>query len=146
MPRIGTPAASTRPDASRASALDDCWVVSSEASGGSTHTLHSPDGPVVSLWADARFGFLHVFMTREFPKDGGRVTAIVLEPMTARVDPFNSGIGLRWLTPEDGLSASWAIRYEHTKPPANQLARNRSALGPEGAHDSCSRARRRLPL
>jgi aldose 1-epimerase len=55
-------------------------------------------------------------MTREFPKDGGRVTAIALEPMTARVDPFNSGIGLRWLTPEDELSASWAIRYEHTKP------------------------------
>jgi aldose 1-epimerase len=96
--------------------LDDCWVVSSEASGGSTHTLHSPEDRVVSLWADAQFGFPHVFIAREFPKDGGRVTAIALEPMTTRADAFNSGIGLRWLTPEDGLTASWAVRYEHTKP------------------------------
>ncbi len=91
--------------------LDDCWVIS-----GDTHTLRSPDGRTVSVWADPQFGFLHVFITREFPKDGGRVTAIALEPMTAQANALNSGIGLRWLAPAEGLSASWAIRYEHTGP------------------------------
>ncbi|OAN42028.1 aldose epimerase [Mycolicibacterium iranicum] len=92
--------------------LDDCWVVAGDASRGSTHTLRAPDGRSLSLWADERFGFLHVFVTREFPKDGDRVTAIALEPMTAPADALNSGIGLRWLAPAEQLCASWAIRYD----------------------------------
>ena len=91
--------------------LDDCWLVSTDAHRGSTHTLCSPDGRTLSLWADGRFGFLHVFVTREFPKDGEHVTAVALEPMTAQADALNSGIGLRWLAPMERFSASWAIRY-----------------------------------
>ncbi len=95
--------------------LDDCWVVSGDTSGGSTHTLCSPDGRTLSLWADEQFGFLHVFVTREFPKDGDHVTAVALEPMTAQADALNSGVGLRWLAPMEHLAASWAIRYEHAR-------------------------------
>ncbi|MDA2892187.1 aldose 1-epimerase family protein [Mycolicibacterium sp. BiH015] len=94
--------------------LDDCWVVSGDTGGGSTHTLRSPDGRTLSLWADAGFGFLHVFVTRAFPKGGDLVTAVALEPMTAQADALNSGIGLRWLAPREQFSASWAIRYEHS--------------------------------
>ena len=95
--------------------LDDCWVVSGATNHGSTHTLCSPDGRTLSLWADEQFGFLHVFVTREFPKDGDHVTAVALEPMTAQADAFNSGIGLRWLAPGKQFSASWAIRYEYPR-------------------------------
>lgn len=97
--------------------LDDCWAVSGDQNGGSTHTLRSPDGRTLSLWTDGQFGFLHVFITREFPRGDDLVTAIALEPMTAPPDALNSGIGMRWLAPGDCLSASWAIRYEDSGEP-----------------------------
>lgn len=92
--------------------LDDCWAVSNASDGGSTHTLRSPDGRSVSLWADEHFGFVHVFTTREFPSGDDLITAIALEPVTAPADALNSGIGLRWLRPGEVLRASWGVRYE----------------------------------
>ncbi|MBJ7467058.1 MAG: aldose 1-epimerase family protein [Mycolicibacterium sp.] len=91
--------------------LDDAWSVPT-SDGRSVHTLRSPDGRTVSLWADDSFGFVHVFITRQFPRAGKFVTAVALEPMTAPADAFNSGVGLRWLEPEETLSASWGIGYD----------------------------------
>lgn len=92
--------------------LDDAWSVLPTAEGDSVHTLCSPDGRTVSLWADESFGFVHVFITRAFPRAQRFVTAVALEPMTAPADAFNSGVGLRWLAPDETLSASWGIRYD----------------------------------
>lgn len=92
--------------------LDDAWSVSNNADGGSTHTLRAPDGRSVSLWADHHFGFVHVFLTRRFPRGDGFGTAIALEPMTSQADALNNGVGLRWLAPGEVLSASWAIRCD----------------------------------
>lgn len=88
--------------------LDDSWCVSGE----SVHTLRAPDGRSVSLWADDHFGFVHVFITREFPTASGMLTAVALEPMTAPANALNSGVGLRWLRPGESFSASWAIRFD----------------------------------
>ena len=90
--------------------LDDCWAVR-PCADGSTHTLHAGDGRSVSLWADPRFAYVHVFVTRAFPTADGDVTAVALEPMTAEANALNSGHGLRWLAPGEVFSASWAIRY-----------------------------------
>jgi aldose 1-epimerase len=90
--------------------LDDCWAVPR----WSTHTLRAPDGRTVSLRADHDFGYLHVFITREFPTPAGPVTAIALEPMTAPADALNSGTGLRWLEPGEVFCASWAVRYDES--------------------------------
>jgi aldose 1-epimerase len=92
--------------------LDDAWSVPAAFDGGSVHTLRSPDGRTVSLWADESFGFVHVFITREFPRAEQFVTAVALEPMTAPADAFNNGVGLRWLAPDETLSASWGIGYD----------------------------------
>jgi len=89
--------------------LDDAWARS--ASEGNLATLTAPDGRAVSLWADATFAFVHVFITRLFPSTAGMITAVALEPMTAPADTFNNGVGLRWVRPGDVMSASWAIRY-----------------------------------
>jgi aldose 1-epimerase len=91
--------------------LDDAWSGLTMAGGGSTHWLSAPDGRTVSLWADEQFGYLQVFITREFPRVGELVTAVAIEPMTAPADAFNSGQGLRWIEPGERWSASWAIRY-----------------------------------
>ncbi len=90
--------------------LDDCWVVR-PGPDGSTHTLRAGDGRSVSLWADPRFAYAHVFVTRAFPTADGDVTAVALEPMTAEANALNSGHGLRWLAPGEVFSASWAISY-----------------------------------
>lgn len=92
--------------------LDDSWSSLNTGDGGSIHTLRAPDGRSVSLWADEHFGFVHVFITREFPRYDGFVTAIALEPMTAQANALNNGVGLRWMQPGETLSASWAIRYD----------------------------------
>lgn len=91
--------------------LDDCWSVP-PGPGGSSHILSAPDGRTVTLWADEQFGYVHVFITRVFPRDGGLRTAVAIEPMTAQADAFNNGAGLRWLRPGQTLSASWGIRYD----------------------------------
>lgn len=91
--------------------LDDAWSVL-RPDEGSVHTLRSPDGRTVLLWADESFGFVHVFVTREFLRGEQFVTAVAVEPMTAPADAFNHGIGLRWLPPGETMSASWGIRYD----------------------------------
>ncbi|MBF4993081.1 aldose 1-epimerase family protein [Arthrobacter gandavensis] len=70
------------------------------------HRLTAPDGRSVQLWAEAEFGYVHVFVTDKFP---GRDCAVALEPMTAPANCFNSGEGLRWLAPGTGFSAEWGI-------------------------------------
>lgn len=88
--------------------LDDAW---SGLTPGGTHTLRAPDGRTVSLWADDNFGFVQVFITRVFPRGGQFVTAVALEPMTAPANALNSGVGLRWLAPQESMSAAWGIGF-----------------------------------
>ena len=95
--------------------LDDAWSGVHTADGGSAHWLTAPDGRTVSLWADEQFGYIQVFITREFPHRDGCITAIAIEPMTAPADAFNSGEGLRWLAPGECWSMSWAIRYHDVR-------------------------------
>jgi len=95
--------------------LDDAWSGLTMAGGGSTHWLSAPDGRAVSLWADEQFGYIQVFITREFPRAGELTTAVAIEPMTAPADAFNSGEGLRWIEPGECWSMSWAIRYHDAK-------------------------------
>lgn len=94
--------------------LDDAWSGVASADGVSVHTLRAPDGRTVSLWADQSFGYVHVFITREFPRGADFMTAVALEPMTAPADAFNNGVGLRWLPPARTVSASWGIGYDDT--------------------------------
>lgn len=102
--------------------LDDAWSVPTPAGGRSVHTLRSPDGRTVSLWADEGFGFVHVFITREFPRADTFATAVALEPMTAPADAFNNGLGLRWLAPDETLSATWGVDYDGGTPASTVVA------------------------
>jgi aldose 1-epimerase len=74
--------------------------------GVARHTLRAPDGRTVSLWQDAACGYVHVFVTTEFP---GRAKAVAIEPMTGPANAFNSGDGLRWLAPGEQFFMSWGI-------------------------------------
>jgi aldose 1-epimerase len=91
--------------------LDDAWSGLAMTEGRSVHWLSAPDGRTVSLWADEQFGYVQVFITREFPCRGELITAVAIEPMTAPADAFNSGDGLRWIEPGECWSVAWGIRH-----------------------------------
>lgn len=94
-------------------ALDDAWGnVGRKPDGSSLHYLEAPDGSQVQLFMDASFGYIQAFTTSVFPSDGGTVTAVALEPMTAPANALNSGEGLRWLAPGETWHLSWGIRYQ----------------------------------
>jgi aldose 1-epimerase len=74
--------------------------------GVARHTLSAPDGRSVSLWQDETCGYVHVFVSTQFP---GRARAVAIEPMTGPANAFNSGDGLRWLQPGDSFTMGWGI-------------------------------------
>ncbi|HJW00296.1 MAG TPA: aldose 1-epimerase family protein [Arthrobacter sp.] len=74
--------------------------------GTARHTLAAPDGRSVSLWQDETCSHVHVFVTTQFP---GRARAVAIEPMTGPANAFNSGDGLRWLSPGDSFTMTWGI-------------------------------------
>lgn len=90
-------------------ALDAAFTgLERDAGRRSRCTLTAPDGSSVSLWQDAAFQYVHIFITDKYP---GRTVAVAVEPMTAPANAFNSGDGLCWLEPGQTLSASWGISY-----------------------------------
>jgi aldose 1-epimerase len=86
--------------------LDSAYTDLKFDGGVARHTLRAPDGRTVSLWQDESCGYVHVFVTTEFP---GRAKAVAIEPMTGPANAFNSGEGLRWLAPGEQFSMTWGI-------------------------------------
>ncbi len=86
--------------------LDSAYTDLEFDSGAARHTLTAPDGRSVSLWQDGSCGYVHVFVTTQFP---GRTKAVAIEPMTGPANAFNSGDGLRWLPPGESFAMSWGI-------------------------------------
>ncbi|WP_427133291.1 aldose 1-epimerase family protein [Pseudarthrobacter sp. S9] len=85
----------------------DCAYTDLDFDGGvARHTLRSADGRTVSLWQDESCGYVHVFVTTNFP---GRAKAVAIEPMTGPANAFNSGDGLRWLAPGEQFAMNWGI-------------------------------------
>ena len=63
----------------------------------------------VEVWADDRFGWAQVYVTRELPGLPAGGLAVALEPMTAPPDAFNSGTDLHWLPPSSRWVRNWGI-------------------------------------
>nr|WP_258805252.1 aldose 1-epimerase family protein [Pseudarthrobacter sp. NS4] len=76
--------------------------------GIARHTLAAADGQNVSLWQDESCGYVHVFVSTQYP---GRSRAVAVEPMTGPANAFNSGDGLRWLAPGESFTIEWGIDY-----------------------------------
>jgi len=89
-------------------ALDDAFGA---LEGDRSSRLTAPDGRFTELWQDPEFGWIQVFVGREFPRNGVLGSAVAVEPMSAPPNAFNSGLGLRWLAPGERWELSWGIRY-----------------------------------
>ena len=66
--------------------------------------VSAPDHGRTTLWADASFVALQLYIDRD-----RRPPAIAIEPMTAPPDALNSGEGLRWLEPGEHAEFRWGI-------------------------------------
>jgi aldose 1-epimerase len=92
--------------------LDDAFGGVEVVDGASRHRLTAPDGRYVELWQDENFGYVQVFTTELYPKNGATKLAVAVEPMTAPANALNTGQGLRWLEPGEVFTASWGIHFE----------------------------------
>lgn len=86
--------------------LDSAYTDLAFDAGIARHTLTAPDGRSVSLWQDENCGYVHVFVTTQYP---GRTKAVAIEPMTGPANAFNTGDGLRWLDPGESFAMTWGI-------------------------------------
>ena len=91
--------------------LDDAFGGVVMTGGESVSSLTAPDGRRVELWQDDQHPYVQVFTTRKFPKNGGLGLAVAIEPMTAAPNALNTGLGLRWLEPDEHWVVRWGIRY-----------------------------------
>jgi len=71
--------------------------------------LANPDGPTVSLWVDAAYGYLEIFTGDSLPNPDRRRTGLGVEPMTCAPNAFRSGDGLIVLAPGQSHVAGWGI-------------------------------------
>jgi len=78
---------------------------------GVSASLRAPDGREVRLVQDDAHPYVQVFTTRIFPRNGGSELAVAIEPMTAPPNAFNSGLGVRWVEPDESWSVGWGIQY-----------------------------------
>lgn len=80
-------------------------------SRGDSAWLEAPDGSRTTLWQDLDWGYVQVFTTDEFPRDGVLGRGVAVEPMTAPPDALNSGQGLNWIEPGAAWEGSWGLRH-----------------------------------
>ena len=80
-------------------------------SRGDSAWLVAPDGSRTTLWQGLDWGYVQVFTTDEFPREGVLGRAVAVEPMTAPPDALNSGQGLSWIEPGATWEGSWGVRY-----------------------------------
>ena len=78
-----------------------------ESQNGVIQLLLSDGNQIIELWAEPTFSWAQLYRTTAFPGPDG--SAIAAEPMTAPVNAFRSGIGLRWVDPGEKWSLSWGI-------------------------------------
>jgi aldose 1-epimerase len=86
--------------------LDDAFTDLDRDADGRTW-VHLRGEHTVSLWADARHGWLQLFTADDVGEASRRSLAV--EPMTAPADAFRSGQGLTVLAPGERFEASWGV-------------------------------------
>ena len=77
-------------------------------------SLIAPDGRETVVWGDENFRWAQLYVTDAFPRGGGFVTAVALEPMTAPPNSLASGTGLHWIEPGDTWIVRWGIELRTT--------------------------------
>ena len=90
--------------------LDDAFGgIDRDPDGLARYTVAAPDGRRVVVWAGPELDYVQVFTTVKYP---GQAKTLAIEPMTAPADAFNSGTGLKLLSPGETWSVRWGVAFE----------------------------------
>ena len=87
--------------------LDDCFTDLIRDESGIATVRLSEGSHAVELWLDDTQPWLMLFSD---DGEGPSRQGLAVEPMTAPVDAFNSGDGVRHLEPGETFTATWGIR------------------------------------
>jgi len=87
--------------------LDDCFTDLARDESGIAIVRLSEGSDAVELWLDDTQPWLMLFSD---DGEGPSRQGLAVEPMTAPVDAFNSGDGVRHLEPGETFTATWGIR------------------------------------
>lgn len=77
--------------------------------GHANASLIAPDGRRLRVWLGSGFDYLQLFITDRYP---GHDVAVAIEPMTAPANAFNTGRGVRRLTPGEAWTLEWGVRFD----------------------------------
>ena len=90
--------------------LDTCFTdVIPDVDGFTRVHLAHPDGsPRITVGMDPSHGFIQVYTGDTLPEEDQR-RGIAIEPMTCAPDAFNSGEGLRVLSPGETFTSVWGM-------------------------------------
>jgi aldose 1-epimerase len=66
-------------------------------------------GRRVTLWMDSSYGYVMVFTGDTIPQTVRRRRGLGLEPMTCAPNAFQTGLGLRTLSPGESSSSAWGL-------------------------------------
>lgn len=79
-----------------------------------SHTLTAPDGSRLTLTADAAHRFTQLWIADQLDSDDGSREAIAIEPMTAPPNALRTGVGLRWVRPDEAWTTGWSLGLSRT--------------------------------
>ena len=92
--------------------LDDCLTDLAEEDDGCWRVRFVPasgEAEAVTVWAEARYGFVTVFSGDTLEPAEERRLGLAVEPMTCPPNALRSGEGLVMLEPGERFSATWGI-------------------------------------
>jgi aldose 1-epimerase len=110
VPVDGTPYDFRAPRPLGGLALDDCFTaLAREVDGRALVHVAAPDGKRrATVWMDDAYGWLMLFSGDTLAAPARR-RSLAIEPMTCAPNAFDSGDGLRTLTPGETFTAAWGI-------------------------------------
>lgn len=80
-----------------------------DGTGMSRTVVDRPDGWRFTLWQDHEWPFVLLYTADNVTVEEGVRRSLAVEPMTAAVDAFNSGDGLRMLAPGETFDGTWGL-------------------------------------
>jgi aldose 1-epimerase len=89
--------------------LDDYFTDLSATDGEALSVLGTTDW-TLELRQSAELSHLVVYLTHEYESDGGKVSAIALEPASAPANALNSKEDLAYIEPAGTFTGSWNVR------------------------------------
>ena len=108
-PVEGTALDFRRPRVIGAAHLDHAFTALDRDSWGVSHVALGSGQSKVRVWQDRAFEFVQVFTGDTLPDGARRRHGVAIEPMSCAPNAFNSGDGLRVLSPGESFDGRWGV-------------------------------------